>query len=269
MAPDEARVLHEVRRPDRPRPEAQVRDRLRARLLRVVDEVPLRVQALAEDLDRVLVRADRPVRAEPEEHRADGVRRLDVQGGVVGQARPRHVVVDADREAGPRPLARELREHAGDHPGRELLRREAVAAADHPRHDLALAVHVRLAERGDHVEEQRLAERAGLLGAVQHRDPPHARGQRGDQGLGRERPVQAHLHHADALAALVERGHGLADGLRAGAHHDHHPLGVRVPGVLDDVQSGVRCARRDGPSRPGPRPARGRRTGFTVSRAWK
>ena len=46
VAADEARLLHEVGRPDRLRPEAQVRDRLRARLLRVVDEVALRVQAL-------------------------------------------------------------------------------------------------------------------------------------------------------------------------------------------------------------------------------
>ena len=46
VAADEARVLHEVRRPDRPRPEAQVRHGLRARLLRVVHEVALGVQVL-------------------------------------------------------------------------------------------------------------------------------------------------------------------------------------------------------------------------------
>ena len=44
VAADEARLLHEVRRPDRLRPEAQVRHGLRARLLRVVDEVALGVQ---------------------------------------------------------------------------------------------------------------------------------------------------------------------------------------------------------------------------------
>ena len=157
--PTKLALLHEVGRPDRLRPEAQVRHGLRAGLLRVVDEVALGVQVLLgpEDLDRVLVRADRPVRAEPEEDRADRVGRLDVQRRVVGQARAGDVVVDADREPAPRPLARELVEHAGDHARGELLRRQAVAAADHPRHDLALAVRVRLGQRGDHVEEQRLA----------------------------------------------------------------------------------------------------------------
>ena len=62
VAADEARLRDEVGRLDRLRAEAQVRDRLRARLLRVVDEVALRVQVLlAEDLDRVLVRR-RPCR---------------------------------------------------------------------------------------------------------------------------------------------------------------------------------------------------------------
>ena len=121
-------------------------------------------------------------------------------------------------------------------PGRELLRRQPVAAAGHPRHDLALTVGVRLAEGGDDVEVERLAHRAGLLGAVQHADLPHRRGQRLDQRLRREGPVQPHLDHADLLAPLVERGHGLRDGLRTGAHHDQDPLGLRVPGVVDDVE---------------------------------
>ena len=43
VAGDEPGALHEVGRADRPRPEAQVRRRARAGLLRVVDEEPLRV----------------------------------------------------------------------------------------------------------------------------------------------------------------------------------------------------------------------------------
>src|SRR6266568_2285587 len=106
MTADEACLLHQVRRADRLRPEAQVRYGLRARLLRVVDEVPLRVQVLlgAEDLDRVLVRADRAVRTETEEDRADRARRLDVKRPVIRQAQAGHVVDDADREPAPRPV---------------------------------------------------------------------------------------------------------------------------------------------------------------------
>ena len=42
------------------------------------------------------------------------------------------------------PLAAELVEDAGDHARGELLRGQPVAAADHARHRLALAVGVRL-----------------------------------------------------------------------------------------------------------------------------
>ena len=155
-----------------------------------------------------------PSDPEPEEDRADRVGRLDVQRALERQARPGDVVVNADREPAPRTLARELLEHPRHHAGGELLRRQPIAAADHPREDPFLVL-VGLGQRGDHVEEQRFADRAGLLGPVQHRDPAHARGQRVQQRPGRERPVQPHLHDTDPLTARVEPVHGLPHGLRA------------------------------------------------------
>ena len=237
VAADEARALHEVRRADRLRAEAQVRDRLRARLLRVVDEVALSVQALrgAEDLDRVPVRADRSVRAQAEEDGAHRPGRLDVERGVVRQARAGDVVVDADREAAARVLALELGEDAGHHARRELLRGQPVAAAHDSRHDRSLTVGMRLGERGDGVEEERLAQRAGLLRAVEHRDAADARRQRIEQRRGRKRPVQPNLQDADPLAAPVEPRHGLAHRLPARSHHDDHALGVWMPAVVDDA----------------------------------
>ena len=203
VAADEARLLDEVGRPDRLWPEAHVRDRLRAGLLRVVDEVALRVQALgAQDLDRVLVRPDRAVRAQAEEDRADRLGRLDVQRRVVVEARPRDVVGDADREPTPRPLACELVEHTGDHARRELLRGEPVAPPDDRRDHPPAVVGMRLAQRRDDVEEERLAERARLLRPVEDGDPADARRQRLHQRLRGERPVQPHLHHADLLALV-------------------------------------------------------------------
>ena len=262
VAADEARLLHEVGRPDRLRPEAEVRDRLRAGLLRVVDEVALRVQALVpEDLDRVLVRADRPVRAQAEEDRAHRLGRLDVQRRVVVQARPGDVVLDADREPASRPLSRQLGEHARDHARRELLRGQAVAAADDPRHHRPLAVRERLGQRRDRVEEERLADRAGFLRPVEDGDVAHGRGQRLDQRLRRKRPVEPHLRHADTLAARVERRHGLLHRLPARPHHHEHALGLRVARSSRRRGSGGRCARRGAPSRPRRRPGRGRRRG--------
>src|SRR6185437_6452171 len=74
MTADEAGLLHQVRRADRLRPEAQVRNGLRALLLGVVDKVSLRVQVrpVSEERELVLVRADPSLRTEVEKDRADG-----------------------------------------------------------------------------------------------------------------------------------------------------------------------------------------------------
>ncbi len=125
----------------------------------------------AENLDRVLVRADGAVRAEAEEDRTDRAGRLDVQQRVIGQAGARHVIVDADGEPAPGPLASQFRENAGHHAGRELLGGQAVAPAGHQREELALTGGMRLSQRGDHVEEERLAARPRFLGPVEHGDP--------------------------------------------------------------------------------------------------
>ena len=73
VAGDEVGVIHEVGGADRLRPEAEVGDRDRARLARVIDEVALGEQpgALADDLDRRLVRTHGAVRAEAVEQRRD------------------------------------------------------------------------------------------------------------------------------------------------------------------------------------------------------
>jgi hypothetical protein len=78
-----------------------VRDRDRARLLRVVDEVALdeAVGLLADDLDRALVRADRAVGPEAVEHGAHDVVLLDVEARVDGQREMRDVVDDSDAVA--------------------------------------------------------------------------------------------------------------------------------------------------------------------------
>ncbi len=99
-----------------------------------------------------------------------------------------------------------------------------------------------LGQGGDDVEVERLAVGAGLLGAVEHGHLAHARGQRREQRVGRERPVEAQLEHADPLAPTDEVGHGLAHRLSARAHDHDDPVGLGVPGVLGDavLPAGVR-----------------------------
>ena len=93
--------------------------------------------------------------------------------GVDGERGVGHVVDDADGEV----VARASRCASSSKTALtmrrgELLRGQAVAAADHARVDREgeQAGLARLAQGGDDVEVERLADRARLLGAVEHGD---------------------------------------------------------------------------------------------------
>ena len=181
------------------------------------------------------------------------------------------VVVDADGEVVLRRGLRQLVEDARHHRRRELFRRQSVAAAD----DLGESRHRRLAggeafgQRGDHVLVERLADGAGLLGAVEDGDALHRLRAALQEMLERERPHQADFQHADLLALRGEVVDRLVDGFRARAHDDDDVLGIGRAFVLeqlvlaaDELRELVHHVLHDGRDRPGS-------TGFTVSRAWK
>ena len=141
MAGDEIGLAHQVDRANRLGPEPQVGDRHCAGLLRIIDEVALRVvgSVLANDLDRVLIGANRAVRAEAVEHRAHHLVGLGGEFRVAHQAVVGHVVVDAHREVVLGLGGDQVLEHRLDHRRRELLRREPIPSAEHPRHGFQLA----------------------------------------------------------------------------------------------------------------------------------
>ena len=66
----------------------------------------------------------------------------------------------------------ELVEDGLDHGRGEFLGGQAVAPADDPGHREGPARGYGLGQRGHHVLIERLADRARLLGAVEHRDAP-------------------------------------------------------------------------------------------------
>ena len=142
----------------------------------------------------------------------------------------------------------------------EVLRRQPVAAADDPRHRCALAAGHGRGERRHHVEIERLARGAGLLGLLEHRDRANGLRQRGEEGLGGERAVQPHLQHADLLArARTARPRSRARSRRpspSARSPARRPAGrhSRTDGTA------VRSARRSGPSPPARCRACARRT---------
>ena len=144
-----------------------------------------------------------------------------------------HVVVDADGEPGAGRVGGQLVEDGLDHGRVELLRRQPVAASDDPRQRRDGRPADGVDERRGHIQQQRLAGGARLLGAVEHRDRPHRRRQRVDETVHRERPVEADLDQADLLAPCDEMVDDLVRALGARAHHHHDPLGLGMPDVVE------------------------------------
>ena len=219
-------------------PEAQVGDGAGAGLLGVVDEVALGevVRGLADDLDRVLVRPDRTVSAQAVE---DGPVGAGMLGGVllvVGQAGVGQVVLDAHGEVVARALLLEVVQDGAGHARVELAGAQAVAPAHdaRPAGQLQQPLLLRLADGGTHVLVERLAKRARLLGAVQHRDRLHGGGQRPGELLHAPGAEQPHLDQADLLPLLHQVADHLFHAVRARAHHHHHPLGVRGAHVVEE-----------------------------------
>ena len=208
VAGHEVGVVDEICGPDRVRAETQVRDRHRARLLGVVDEVALRVlrRVLADQLDRGLVGAHRAVAAETEEHRLHrGGRHTEGRLGV--QRQVGDVVDDAHGEAGAGCLGGELVVDGLRVSRCELLGAESVPATDDE--GVALA-----GERRHHVEVQRLRRSSGLLGAVEYGDARDGGGKCRSQRVRGEGPVEPHDRESDLLPLGVELVDGLAQ--RAG-----------------------------------------------------
>ena len=76
---------------------------------------------------------------------------------------------------------------------------------------------------------KRLADRARLLGAVEHGDRLDRARQRREEALGRKRPEQPNLQQADLFAARLQGVDRLLRRADARAHQDHDPLGIRAP----------------------------------------
>ena len=131
----------------------------------IVREISLRehVRVVADDFDRALVRADRAVRAETPEFAGDMLRFLRLFDRDARERKFRHVIDDAERETVFRFVFRQIVVRRQNIFRQHVFGAQAVTA-DHA--DRA----ARVRNRRRHIQKQRLAERARLFGAIQHRD---------------------------------------------------------------------------------------------------
>ncbi len=120
-------------------------------------------------------------------------------------------------------------EHGLDHGRSELLAAEAVTAA------VALDVAARFCEGVNNIEVEGLAERAGLLGAVENGDLLAGCGDRCEELVGCERPVKTDLQNAELLALLVEVVDRFFRNVCAAAHDDEDVLGIGCADVIEEV----------------------------------
>ena len=202
-----------------------------AGLHRIVGEICLRVLAAdkADGGDSVLVRADRAVAAETPQLAADLTRMRQLDLGVVERG-VGNVVVDADGEVVLRLLLREVVVDRDELARGGVLGGQAVAAADD--RDVVPAC---LIEGGHDVEVYRLADRTGLLAAVENSDLLDARRDGSGEVLDRERAVQMDLHHADLAALRVQVIDRFLDRFGSRAHDDDDFLCVRRAVVVEQL----------------------------------
>ena len=232
MAGDEVGVVDLVGGLDGPFAKAQVGNGEAAGLLGVVGEVGLHVHigVIADDLDGVLVGAHGAVRAQAVELAGDGALGRGVVLLAQFQRAVGHIVHDAHGEVVLGLGLLHVVEDGLDHGGGEFLAGKAVAAAVD-----GDVVPARFDQRRAHIDIQRVAQGAGLLGAVHHGQALDAPGQGGQQAVRREGAVEVNLEHAVFLAVLVEGGDRFVYGLGAGAHDDDHVLGIRGALVAEQL----------------------------------
>ena len=233
---DEVGAGDEVGAVNRRGAETQVGHRGGTGLLGVVHEVALHVQVgvLADNLDGVLVGTHGTVGTQTIEHAAGHGVGLGGEARVVGNGEAGHVVLNTHGKAGHGGVLLELVEHTLHHGGGEFLGAQAVAATHDDGHGKGQgALHIGIAQGLHHVLQQGFAQAAGFLGAVEHGNLLHRRGQGGNHVLCREGTVQTHLQHADILAA--QGLHGFKAGLSTGAHDDDDAGGLGAADVFHQV----------------------------------
>ena len=229
---DEIRGVDQIGALDRARREAQVRDRDRAGLLGVVNEVTLAVVrgVFADDLRCFFVRADGSVATKTVEDAATNVVGFGIVVRIVFDARIGDVVFDTDGEVVLDGSVGHRFVEAFDHRGGEVFGSESETTAVDFGHD----AFPFLSHGGDDVVIEGFAGRAGFFGAVEDGDLLDGFGERADERGGGERTIEADVQETDLLVH-PDRVKVFFNDTRAATDNDDDRFGVRIADVVEDV----------------------------------
>ncbi len=230
VARDVIGAADEVRPADGIGAEAQMGNRDAAGFLGIVSEISLRkhVRVIADDFDRVLIRADGAVRSESPEFTGNGAVRA-LRHGHGRQREIRHVVSDGKREIVARILGGKMREDGHDVFGNDVFRAEAVASADDANGKTG---------SGDDtldVEEERLTERPRLTRAVEDGDFSDGFGKDGEEMFRGKRAIEMDGDEPDLFAFFAKRVDDVLCRVAHRADGDHDAVRIGCAVVIKEM----------------------------------
>ena len=235
MTGNEIRHGHVIGGTDRFVPEAQMALGHTAGFLGVIFKVCLciLIGIVPDDLDGVLVGADRAVGAQSPE--LAGQNGLSGSHDVFpnGKGTHRHIVMDAHGEV-ILLLPCHIIKHRFHMGGDGILGRQSVTSAQDFHGPGALT------QGGAHIFVQRFTHASRLLSPIQHRNDLCALGDRFQQMRNRERPVQMDLYHTDLLPLLHQIVHYFHSRFTDRTHGDNDPFRLMITVVIEQfiVSSG-------------------------------
>ena len=239
-ASDEVRRVDKVRRLNGGFAETKVRNGDTARLFGVVEEITLSVHigVIADNFDRVLVRADRTVGAETVELTTDRA----FGSGVIllGEVKRSvsNVVVNTDGEVVLGFCGFEVLINGVNHRGVEFLRAETVSSAVNLNFLLA-----EFGKSGNDVEIKGFAERTGFFRSVENGDVLNGFGKSLNERFCGERSVKSDFENAYLVTFFVHFRYGFFDRFRAAAHDHDNVFRVGRAHVIEKM---ITSARKSG-----------------------
>ncbi|MNV21151.1 hypothetical protein D3C71_1120790 [compost metagenome] len=149
-----------------------------------------------------------------------------------GQTETGYIIDNPHGKAWTRRIGCQLLKHRRAHGRGELLGGETIATAAEPGQPLDKAALQAIDQGALHIQQQRLATRPRLLGAIQHRHAAHTLRQRIEQCLYREGAIEANDQYPGLAILPVEPIHRGAGGGRPRAHQHYDVGGIRRAVIL-------------------------------------